>query len=365
MLGWILILAACSEAGTLAMPKPDQLHDGIATSNLHAVGIDASLIGDMADSIASNAYPNIHSVLIFRNGYLVYENYWPGADENRRTGYKGPTQHHRDSLHDVRSISKSITGAAVLLAHHKGRIASLDQRIFDFFPAYKHYAEGGKADITIRHLLTMTSGLSWQESQNDSLKVKNVSHALDFILRQPLASAPGRKFRYNSASSQLLAQIVEVATGQDIDIYTRTHLFQPLGITDYDWTREANGIRCAWAGLRMRTRDLLKFGILYLNDGVWNGYNLLPGDLIEESMRTQVVTDSPNGYGYQFWTLEDSLGNRRVRTVEASGNGGQKIEVNRSENLIVVITAGNYDSTPIANTSYDLYLDFVLPAILD
>jgi CubicO group peptidase (beta-lactamase class C family) len=362
---FILIISySCRHNETAFFESPEQLNDGIQTTTLKDVRINERYIKLLQDSINSGIYPNIHSVLLLRNNKLVYEQYWNGHDENRRTNFVGQTVHHRDSLHDIRSITKSITSAAVMLALNQGKIKNLDQRLFDFFPAFSKYAEGKKKDITIRHLLTMTSGLNWQESYNDSLKIHDVSYAMDYILRQPLVNVPGSKFSYNSASSQLLAQIVEKATGMDIEKFTVRHLFEPLGITNFDWTIEKNDLICAWAGLRLRSRDMLKFGMLYLNNGKWNDKQIISSNLVEESMRTHIYSEEPYGYGYQFWTLVDSVQNQPVKTIEASGNGGQKIEINKEGNFILVITAGNYDTKYLAKTSYDLYLDFVCPSII-
>jgi CubicO group peptidase (beta-lactamase class C family) len=116
--------------------------------------------------------------------------------------------------------------------------------------------------------------------------------------------------------------------------------------------------------LRMRSRDMLKFGMLYLNEGKWNDHQIISSRLVEESMHTHIYEEEPYyGYGYQFWTLVDSVGNTQLKTVEASGNGGQKIEINKSEKLVLVITAGNYDTQDFTNSSYDLYLDFIYPAV--
>jgi len=344
--------------------KPDQLNDGIQTSTLVDVGMDEKLINEMQDSITAGGYSNIHSVLILRNNKLVYEKYWPGYDENRVTDFTGLVDHHRDSLHDIRSITKSITSAAVMMAVDQGKIKNLDQRLFDFFPEYSKYAQSRKKDITIRHLLTMTSGLNWQEEQNDSLKKHDVSYALDFILRQPLVDEPGSKFSYNSGSTQLLGQIVEKATGMDIEKFTARHLFQPLRINHFEWTKEKNRLISAWGGLRMRSRDILKFGMLYFNGGKWNDKQIISSNLVDESMRTHIYSEEPYGYGYQFWTLVDTVQGQPIKTIEATGNGGQKIEMNRSKNLIMVITAGNYDLHNLRKAPYDLYLDFVYPSVI-
>jgi len=137
-----IIPYSCAQHEKSADNKPGQLNDGIQTSTLMEAGIDETLINAMQDSITDGSYHNIHSVLILRNNKLVYERYWPGHDENRSTNFTGQTVHHRDSLHDIRSITKSITGAAVMIALDKGNIENLDQRLFDFFPEFSKYATG-------------------------------------------------------------------------------------------------------------------------------------------------------------------------------------------------------------------------------
>ena len=331
----VLIFISCKQPNGSFFNKPVKLQDGIQTATLRDVGINETLIKAMEDSIEKGVYPNIHSVLIFRNNHLVYEKYWAGPDENRRTNSKGILKHHRDSFHDIRSISKSITSAAVMLAFQQGKIESLDQKIFYFFPEFLDYAMGDKKEITIRHLLTMTSGLHWQESYNDSMKIKNISYALDFILRQPLVETPGSRFSYNSASTQLLAQIVEKATGENIEVFTHKYLFTPLEITDFDWTKEKNGLISAWAGLRMRSRDLLKFGILYLDKGRFNDKQIISSKLIEESMQAHIYTEEPYGYGYQFWTYPEGRWGLR-------GIFGQSVTSVPDKNAVVVFLS-NWD----------------------
>ena len=364
----LILLNSCSHKERNFFESPEQLNDGIQTATLKEVGIDESIIKSMHDSITAGVYPNIHSVLILRNNKLVYENYWPGHDENRATDFIGTVKQGRDSLHDIRSITKSIVSAAVMIAIDLGKLKDVKQRIFDFFPEFAKYDTGMKSKITVEHLLNMSAGLFWREDDKfwyaDSLKVKNTSYAIDFILRQPLVDTPGTTFDYSAGCTQLLAAIVEKVTGLNIEEFTARYLFEPMGITNYQWTKEKNGLICGWGGLRMRSRDLMKFGLLYHNQGNWNRNQLISENLVNESLKKQIYTEAPNGYGYQFWKLVDTLNSRIVSTVEATGNGGQKIEINKQENLILVITAGNYFKKKLKKTSYDVYLDFVYPSIL-
>jgi len=132
--------------------KPVQLNDGIQTATLKDVGIDEKIIKAMQDSIVNGNYPNIHSVLILRNKKLVYEKYFPGTDEIRGKGVTGFKEHHRDSLHDIRSVNKSVVGTAVLIALAQKKIKTVNQRVFDFFPEYSKYDTGLKQQITIKNL---------------------------------------------------------------------------------------------------------------------------------------------------------------------------------------------------------------------
>lgn len=139
--------------------KPDQLNDGIQTSTLKNVGLNEKFIREMTDSIANGNYSNLHSVLILRNNKLVYENYFPGTDVVRGKGYAGFKNQGRDTLHDQRSVSKSFVSAAIMIAISQGKIKSLYQRVFDFFPEFAKYDTGMKRQITVQHLLNMSAGL--------------------------------------------------------------------------------------------------------------------------------------------------------------------------------------------------------------
>lgn len=367
----LALFISCKEQDGSSVKKPDRLDDGILTASLKVAEMDEAIIKSMQDSVTAGVYQNIHSILIFRNNKLVYENYFPGNDEVRMKGFVGFVEHHPDSLHDIRSISKSVTSAAVMIAVAQGKIKTVNQRLFDFFPEFAKYDTGMKRQITIKHLLNMSAGLYWGEdlSYNDSLKKGTVSDAFDFILLQPMRDTPGRKFEYSSSYTQLLAEIIERATGMNIEKFTARFLFQPLGISNYEWTLERNGLISAWAGLRMRSRDLLKFGMLYLNGGIWKGKQIIPLHLVEQSLMSQISTPYGDsilyaGYGDQFWIYTETIKGSQVTYAQAQGNGGQIVVIDKQSNLVLVLTAGNYDQTNLWKSSWDIYADFIYPAIM-
>ncbi|HKO79953.1 MAG TPA: serine hydrolase [Chitinophagaceae bacterium] len=345
--------------------KPANLNDGIKTATVSEVGMDTSVVNEITNQITSGYYPNIHSLLIYKDNKLVYENYFKGKDQYLGKDL-GVIEHGINDLHGMRSISKSVVSACIGIAISQGKIKNVDQKVFDFFKEYAAYDTGMISGLSIKHLLTMTSGLKWNEEvpydnpENSEIKMNQSADAIDFILSRPMTALPGKEWRYNGGTTQLLSMIIERTTGKKVDEFAKEYLFGPLGITTFEWIKmPGTNNPVAASGLRLRSRDLLKFGILYHNKGKWNGKQIIPRDWIEQSFHTiihrPVSTNrsKPNGgYGYQFWTFNDTLQTQPVNIVAAVGNGDQRIYFDDKNNLLVVITAGNYNIWTIQNNSY-------------
>lgn len=356
--------------------KPQKLRDGINTATLKEVQINKAIIRAMEDSIKQGVYPNIHSVLIFRHNKLVYENYFPGNDIIRGKGSTGYIAHHRDSLHDIRSVNKSVVSAAVMIALGQGKIKNLNQRVMDFFPEYARYDTGMKRDISIQDLLNMSAGLEWNEqiSYTDTLnserRMNSSTDAIDFILSRNMTDVPGKTFNYNGGCTQLLAAIVEKVAGIEIDRFTDLYLFKPLGIQNYTWVKISDGKPSAASGLRLQSRDMLKFGILYLNNGKWKNTQIIPSHLVEQTLRSQISTpDRGSGYfteySNQFWIQHETLDDgKKINWVQCQGNGGQIIIIDQLFDLVAVITAGNYDRVNLRKSSWDLSWEFIYPSLV-
>lgn len=355
--------------------KPDQLKDGIQTGTLKEAGLDEKILQTMVDSIVNGNYDRIHSVLILRNNKLVYEQYWPGYDAKRGRGFVGFVDQHRDSLHDQRSISKSFVSAAFMIAMNQGKIKSLDQRVFDFFPEYAKYDTGMKKQITIQHLLNMAAGFEWNENipytdpKNSEEMMYNAPDILEFVLSRKLINKPGEKFNYSAGCTQLLATIIQKTTGMPVDKYLEMHLFKPLGIEKYTWAKDDNGSPVAASGLRLRSRDMAKFGMLYMNDGKWNGKQIIPSSSVRQTMKSQINTGDtfPRfpyiGYSNQFWHITEVFKDYTSRFAQCLGNGDQLIIKEKELDLLLIITAGNYNRRGRRKTGEDIYTDFVYPAI--
>ena len=352
--------------------KPIELSDSIQTDDLSQVGMDKVRIENLTKQILADSFPNIHSLLILRDGKLVYENYFAGKDEilGERKGY---LEHKIDDLHDCRSISKTVTSACIGVAVRKGLIKSIDTPIFRYFTKYQDKFDEEKKKITIRHLLTMTSGLKWNEDisyrdpRNTELRMDISSDPISFILGRPIVSTPGTLWNYNGGNTQLLSEIVKLVSGSPLDEFAEKELFTPLGIKKYEWLSVGQNIPAAASGLRLRSRDLLKLGMLYINKGNHKNIEILSEDWISQSLKSSIVRpsskDNKSGYGYQFWTSVETINGREIEIREAKGNGGQRVFICRSLNLVVVITAGNYNNWDIKNDSKAVLLNYIIPAM--
>jgi len=354
-------------AGGYKYAIPAMLNDGIHTGTLMAVGLDEATIVAGTDQILTGTYPGLRSLLVLRHNTLVYENYFsaPGAAQDAAV------------LQDLRSVTKTVVGLMVLMAHAQGAIPTLDQPIFEFFPEYSVYAIDGKANITIRHLLTMTAGLEWNEDisyldpANTERRMQLAPDALAFVLSRPLTAAPGSTFAYCGGCSHLLAEIVRRSTGSPVDDYAAQHLFTPLGITSFAWAKATgDGLPYGFSGLRLRSLDLAKIGLLLMNTGQWEGTQLIPAALVSDALSEHVVVTPEDaagdilGYGYQVWRFSFVEGGRREELTQMSGNGGQAVFMSDQDDLLVVITAGNFDRT-VENSSLAFYLDYIYPAVRD
>jgi CubicO group peptidase (beta-lactamase class C family) len=321
--------------------------EGLQMGSLNQAGIDSGKIVEMENELAKGKQ-NIHSVLILRHNKLVYEKYFSGKDEIFATP-RGVVNHTRDSLHDCRSITKSVVSACIGIAISQGKIKSVNDRVFDFFPEYKKYDTGAKRELTIKHLLTMSDGLEWNERipyndpKNSEIQMLMNPDVVDFVLSRPSISKPGSAWNYSGGTTQLLAKILERVSGLKVDSFANKHIFLPLGTKRFAWYEREDGTPWAPSGLRLRPIDMAKFGLLYLNNGNSNDKQVVPAEWVKESITLQIKRQGSSGYGYQFWCGTDTILGKGVNLALAIGFGGQRIYLIPSLDLCIVATAGNYD----------------------
>lgn len=361
-----LIIAGCSKENNKST-KPEFLEeDGLEVATFKEAGIDSMKIMALTNDVLPGSY-NLHSLLIARNNKLVSESYYPGKDE-----FFGDTLgfvlHYRDSVHDCRSITKSVVSACIGIAIDKGHLKNVDEKVFDIFPEYARYNTDAKKDLTVKDLLTMSAGLQWNEeisyadTANSERQMMSRKDPVAYVLSRPMIEAPGSLWTYSGGCTQTLAAIIRKVTGQEADAFANENIFKPLGISKWLWFKRQDSVLWAASGLRLRSRDIMKFGLLYMNDGRWNGKQIISSPWVNESVQTHIVYNpaKQNGYGYQFWTFVDSLNLKPTATAEAIGLGGQRIFMNKELDLLVVMTAGNYN---LKTQSDDLFRMYILPAV--
>ncbi len=346
--------------------------DDWPTGTPEEVGLDAARLCALDDRLATSPEMNVHAVLVVRHGKLVYETYRPGEDERWGTP-QGVVTHTAQMKHDLRSVSKSVTSLLVGIALDRKIISDIDQPVFRFFPDRAALRTPEKDRITLRHLLTMTSGLAWDETRpydreaNDERRMIYSTDPYRFTLAKPVAATAGAKWNYSGGDTQLLAGALQRASGKFIADFAKEALFTPLGIRDFEWLNmPGNGEPAADSGVRLKPRDMAKLGELVLRRGLWNGRQVVSQAWIEESTRTHMAGfDSyPSiGYGYQWWTDYEDKDGRRSSWLSAQGLGGQRIYIHPELDLVVVITAGLYADDRQDSLPYDIFSTYVIAAI--
>lgn len=290
-------------------------------------GVDSAKLTDALEYIRKHDV-SIHSLLIIRNGYVVLDAYFYPYDQKH--------------VHDVASVTKSITTALIGAAINQGKIPSVRQPVLSLFP-HRQIAnrDALKEKLTVEHLVTMSSGLDCQyEPAEPTLRqMRESKDWVQFMLDRPTVMEGGQKFVYCSGGMHVLSGIVSQTVGMSALDYARQSLFAPLGIRDASWPADAQGISHGWGDLHLYPHDMAKIGYLWLNRGLWDGRRIVSADWVAESTRVHASTGMSNDYGYGWWVK--SQGEPFV--YEAVGRGGQRISVVPGKNLVVVMTGGGFE----------------------
>jgi CubicO group peptidase (beta-lactamase class C family) len=332
--------------------------------------IDRAALCRMADRLAASSDANIHAVLVARSGKLVFERYFRGSDEIPIPGriYGRRVENvtfDPDTLHDMKSVSKSVASLAVGIAIDRGLIRSVNEPIFSFFPELSDLRSPEKERIQLVHALTMSMGLKWVEAtpatgdnDNDEARMHRAPDPCRYVLGLPATAAAGQDFHYNTGALTLVSAIVRKVTGRPLDEFARATLIEPLGITGVEWIR-VKGDTDAGGGLRLRPRDMAKIGQLVLAGGRWNDRQVVSKAWIETSTAPKVKGTDGLFYGYLWWLGRSLLNGREVHWAGALGRGGQSIRIVPELDLVVVVTAGYYqDYSPRAfQVQYGVFRD--------
>jgi len=335
---------------------PEKTADGWGTSSLEEEGVNSETIVELIEDILNEKFKNINSVLLVTNGKLILEEYFYGYD--------------KDTTHQMRSATKSVTSILVGIAIDQNRLQDVDMMVYEFFPEYK----GTKwidqqYEITLKHLLTMTAGLEWDEwSYSDSdprssvyKTYRNTDNWEKNIFKLNLITPPGEKFTYNSMLTHLLGEITGKATGKQTVKFAEEYLFTPIGISEYTWDGPP------WStGLSLRPRDMAKIGYLFLRKGKLDGKQIVSPEWVNESTRSYVKAFFVGSeYGYQWWRGNTVISNQTIHTYYAAGRGGQYIFVVPILDLVVVFTSQALNNSPGGIFRPQVMMtEYIIPAIL-
>jgi CubicO group peptidase (beta-lactamase class C family) len=269
------LLGAAGAAALLAHPSLLAAAAAWPRGSGEGTGVAPDLGARLDRGVRSGELAGLHTVFVARHGRLAVERYYTGADERWGTPL-GTVAFDADTLHDLRSISKSIIGLLYGVALAERKVPALDTPVLDAFPAYADLAaDRPRRAIHIAHLLTMTMGLAWNEDlpysdpRNSEIAMEHSADRYRYVLTQPLLSAPGAAWRYSGGATAVLGHLIARGTGVPLLEFARTRLFAPVGIDQAAWTPGLNGEAAAASGLRLRTGDLARIGQLVLQRGLW------------------------------------------------------------------------------------------------
>jgi CubicO group peptidase (beta-lactamase class C family) len=360
-------------------PKPTDLDDGWTLAAPEQEGLDPALICGIGPRLEALKEAQAQGIVIARHGRLIYEHYIAGKDQ-RLDGRSVDVNFDAGTKHAIFSISKSVTSLLVGIALDRGLLTDLDAPVFSFLPEYGDLRTPDKDRMTLRHLLTMSSGLAWDETSVPYSNPSNAYRQMEiaprsdhFVLAQPLAALPGTVFNYNTGSTELLGIILRKVTGKRLGEFASETLFDPLGIEDWEWEGSAGFNLAAGSGLRLRPRDLAKIGQLVLERGKWHGRQIVSSSWIEDSTTPRLsVNDAARmffsplritSYGYLWWLGRSPPEHPERDMIAGVGDGGQRVFILPSLGAVVVTTAGLYDGGKASGLTASTTLnEFVFPA---
>lgn len=346
LLSICLLLAGCLPAEETAVPTAESPIQTAArdwpVSDPASQGMDPRLLEEMQDALQSERIP-LHSMLILRNEQIVFEAYYEkNAPETKHVQF---------------SVTKSVISTLIGIAIDQGKLEGVDLKVVDFFSEKVFSAlDSRKAEMTVEDLLTMTSGLGWTEADPSFGALYRSSDWAKWMLDLPMTAAPGETFSYCSGCSHVLSVILQEATGENPRDFAEQYLFQPLGITDFEWETDADGTPIGGWGLYLTPRDMARLGALYLNEGKWGDAQILSPGWVKAATTEHVETGGRLGYGYQWWIYD------KHNAYTALGREGQTIFVSPELDLIVVTTAqmrGGHEQI------FSLIDEYILPSVTD
>lgn len=334
----VLFTCTCSFAqDDLSNPLQPPI-SALPRTDLASVKINQDTIKKLIQFINTNPAKDFRGVVVLKDNKLVVEEYF--------------NTYWRETIHDIRSAGKAVTSLLLGIAIDKGLVKSTEQSIYDFFPSPKFTqpAKDEHQDIKIKHLLTMSSGLSADDNADNSPGSTGnwltKDNWVNFAISLPMIFTPGKKYVYNDVCPMLVGAIIEQASGKKLADFAKENLFSPLDIREYYWYTASNGSTGPMGNLYISTLDFAKLGQLVINKGQWQGKQVISPTWINEISRKRfdISKDDPfaNAYGYFWFLATKEVNGKKYDCVYASGNGGNLLFVVPSENLVVSLTSSAY-----------------------
>ncbi len=390
LIGLLLIMTGCGGGGDASLPQPaappagfkyqapPDINDLWSVSDAGTLGVSVELIEDMMDAIQQGEYPIIDSIAVAHQGQLILHE----TIRSELNEFDEWVDNTDLDMHVMFSISKSIASITMGINIDQGNIDSLDTPYLSLFP-YQNYEnwDPRKDQITLHHALAMQLGLEWNEWDPPYSDPGNQMFAfydthVDFskgVLDLPMAADPGTQFAYNTPATVSLGQAIENTAPLALVDFGSTYLLSPLGISRVKFFDTPTGLPDLGRGLYFTTRDLLKFGQLYLDGGEWNGQRIVSETWVTASIQPYTAISWPNpetkdwqlsGYGYQWWIGYFEFQGRELPTFAASGHGEQWLMVIPALELVVAVNSHAWqERDDQTNQVFNLIKRFLLPAI--
>ena len=303
----------------------------LPTMDLKEAGIHPDSVSKLLSLIGETPEKDFRGLVVIRDQHLVVEEYF--------------NTYWRETIHDIRSAGKSITALLMGIAIDQGLVKSADQNIYDFFPQFSD-----RKEISIHHLLMMSSGLdadtSDPESPGNSGNWIQKNDWVQHVLAVSQRFEPGAQWVYTDACAMLIGAIIEEVSGQKLSEFAKVNLFQPLGIREYYWYTGSGGRTGAMGNIYLSTLDFAKLGLLVLNEGSWQGKQIVSKEWIREMSSPRISLEEidpfAKSYGYFWYLSEIGVQGRSIEYLFASGNGGNLLFVVPDERLVVSVTSSAY-----------------------
>jgi CubicO group peptidase (beta-lactamase class C family) len=331
---------------------------------------DVDVANHLSRILAEGRAPDLHAVVAVRHGHVILEHYGEGEDFAWGDSLGVVTFGH-ETLHDVRSITKSVVGLLYGIALADGFVPEPHELLLPHFPRYPDLAaDPDRNRLTVEHALTMTLGLEWNEDlpytslENSEIAMEFAPDRYRYVLERPIAEEPGTRWRYCGGATTLLGGLVARGSRQPLEAFAHERLFEPIGIAAFEWMRGEDGVASPASGLRLATRDLAEIGRLVLDGGTRDERRIVSKAWLDRALSPHVTIEEGFDYGYHWYLSAVATDDgASYPWVGGMGNGGQRLYVVPHLDLVVAIAAGGYDAKDQSATPTTVFEDAVIAGI--